>query len=100
MLLLFKRIIFTYPFFRYFETPNIILALNVPQDVLLLGVSTQSPGLHLVKIDSTAEITIAKAAGTTYTYNIEYRLQEDGVNIAVLQESGSGISNCVDYKQV
>ncbi|NRG44245.1 hypothetical protein HRF87_05640 [Bacillus sp. CRN 9] len=71
------------------ETPNITLALNVPQDVLILGVSPPSPGPHQVKLDSTVEIVLAKPVGTTLTYIIQYRLQANGTTIATLQESGS-----------
>jgi hypothetical protein len=60
-----------------------------PVDVLNLGVSPPSPGQHQVKLDSTVELFLVKPAGGTLTYNIEYRLQKDGANIANLSESGN-----------
>jgi hypothetical protein len=71
------------------ETPTGNLVGAGAVDVLTLGVSPPSPGQHHIKLDSTVELFLAKPVGTTLTYNIEYRLQKNGVNISVLSESGS-----------
>ncbi len=71
------------------ETPTANLVGAGPVDVLTLGVSPPSPGQHQVKLDSTVELVLAKLGGATLTYDIQYRLQKDGANIATLQESGS-----------
>jgi hypothetical protein len=76
-------------FFATSTQTNLAIPIGTPVDVLTLGVSPASPGQHQVKLDSTVELILSKPGGTTFSYNIEYRLQKDGVNIAVLTESGS-----------
>lgn len=76
-------------FFATSTEANLNIPVSTPVDVITLGVSPPSPGQHQVKLDSTCELLLAKPAGTTLTYNIEYRLQKDGANIATLTLSSS-----------
>ncbi|MGG0792669.1 hypothetical protein ABE137_01350 [Brevibacillus laterosporus] len=71
------------------ETPTGNLVGAGAVNVLTLGVSPPSPGQHQVKLDSTVELVLNKPGGATLTYSIEYWLQKDGANIAVLTETGS-----------
>lgn len=80
-------------FFATSNETDIPVTFGTPVDVITLGVSPANPGSHQVKLDSTVELVITQQTGVnTISYDIRYRLQKNGANLAELRVARTEIT--------